>query len=57
MQQQQQQPHMSPTTTPWLTPLNQPLSSALQIPPFMGGTHLLPPPQSSGTPLMLSSMP
>ena len=36
--------YLSPTMTPCLMPLNQPLSSALQMPPSMGATHLHPPP-------------
>ena len=51
------EPPLSSTTMPCLTPLNEPLSSAPQMPPLMGATHLQQPPQSSGTPLMHSPMP
>ena len=51
------EPHVGPLTMPSLTLPNQPLSLALPTPPLMGGTCLQTPPQSSGTPSMLSPLP
>ena len=50
-------PHLSPTVTPCLMLPNQPLSSALQMPPLTGVTHFQPLPRSSGTPSTLSPSP
>ena len=50
-------PCLSPTTMPHLMLPNQHLSSAPQMPPSPGATHLLHPLRSSGTPLTLSPSP